>query len=47
MSGEVNLPNKVVFNSKFPTMNKDGLDAYSSITSQLTTDYGKDIPKKE
>lgn len=40
MSGEVKLPNKLVFNSTFPAVNKDGLDAYSSIT-------GKDIPKKE
>lgn len=51
MSGEVKLPNKLVFYPKFSTINKDGSDAHNSITAQSTIDYGKDnvldIAKKE
>lgn len=51
MSGEVKLPNKLVFHPKFSTIRKDGSDAYSSITPQSAIDYGKDnvldIAKKE
>lgn len=42
MSGEVKLPSKLVFHPKFSTINKDGSDAYRSITPQSAIDYGKD-----